>query len=545
MAENWQLKAVISANSTGMIKSLTEVAKAAKSTRKYLLDIGKAASNLSGRIGLPMAAVSGVLGGFSVIAVKNAVTGFAEMGEAIKKGSIKAGTSVEDYQRLKYVFEQAGVPVESMENAMGKLNLNIGKAANGGNKSLAGLMAALGISMRDANGDVRTAIDLMPLLADKLKKNENPTRRSRMAMAMFGKTYADVLPVLLEGSKKIREGMEEFDTIKSPLDERTVDKAKDLGDEFRRFDLVVKGFQGTIAKELAPIIGDVARATTKWWIANKQAVGSEVGKMARDLGNWIKSIDWSGVVLGAQNFARSVGNLVNMIGGTKNALIGLVIFMNLQTIGAFFALLGATWRLGAGLALLAARAIPAVLIAMGLYTPATTAAAVATTGLASATEAASVAAGGWLTRLTAVLGVLGSIAAAAAPLAIMWGVKKWSEDQSHDLERVGGIQKNMMRPAEGFLSMFGFDKNADIEERRRQNRAELDGGGEYNSWSPFLKQSQSPSLLNQGGQQSGGKFIFDFQNAPAGFRLKSEETKGKTTVDMNVGYSSNSLGLAF
>ena len=75
MADNWQLKAVLSAvdNMSPVLKNIGNVAKTA---RKYLSDVGGAAGNLSGKIGMPMAAISGILSGFSLVAVKNAVVGF-------------------------------------------------------------------------------------------------------------------------------------------------------------------------------------------------------------------------------------------------------------------------------------------------------------------------------------------------------------------------------------------------------------------------------------------------------------------------------------
>lgn len=47
--------------------------------------------------------------------------------------------SVEQLQRMKYVSEQAGVPVEALEGGIGKLNKNIGMAAAGKSKDLAAL----------------------------------------------------------------------------------------------------------------------------------------------------------------------------------------------------------------------------------------------------------------------------------------------------------------------------------------------------------------------------------------------------------------------
>lgn len=137
MADNFQLKAIISATDK-LSPVLKQVASTAKSARKYLADVAGAASSVSSKLGLPLAAISGVLGGFSLVAVKNAVVGFTEMGEAVQKGALKAGMSVQEYQRMKYVAEQSGTSIEAMEGSLGKLNRQMGEAAAGKNKALAG-----------------------------------------------------------------------------------------------------------------------------------------------------------------------------------------------------------------------------------------------------------------------------------------------------------------------------------------------------------------------------------------------------------------------
>jgi TP901 family phage tail tape measure protein len=67
---------------------------------------------------------------------------------------------------------------------------------------------------------------------------------------------------------------------------------------------------------------------------------------------------------------------------------------------------------------------------------------------------------------------------AVAPLLAMAGVSEWAGDTSHDEERVGGLKSSLGDPLSKFMNMFGFDKNRDIEERRRKNREELDGGNQ-------------------------------------------------------------------
>lgn len=360
MADNWMLKAVISANSDGMIKALKNINTMTKSTRKYLLDVGKSASTLSGKIGLPFAALSGVIGGFSLAGIKNAVVGFTEMGESIERGAIQAGMSVEEYQRMKYVAEQSSTSVEALGASLGKLNRNTGDAAAGKNKNLASLYQKLGVSMRDANGNVRRGVDLLPELADAFKRNENPAIRARMGMALFGKSWQEIAPLLVEGSAGITKNLERMSRLKGVFPAEDIRGAKALGDQFKDLNMVLKGFQMVIARELAPVIGPLIDDLTAWWVANKKLVSVEVAKMAREFGAWIKSIDFKAVLAGVQNFIHDLGSLVDKFGGVKNALIALVIFMNLGAVSAFLSLGGAVLRLGAYLGALALKALAPV-----------------------------------------------------------------------------------------------------------------------------------------------------------------------------------------
>lgn len=351
MSDNWQLKAIISANADGMIKTLKGVADASKSTRKYVADLGSSASNLSQKVGVPFALLSGVLGGFSMAAVGHAVVGFTELAESIKKGSLRAGVSVEEYQRLKYVAEQSGVQIELLEGSLGKLNKQLGEAASGKNADLAVLMGRLGIKMRDVNGQVRSGADLLPELADAFTRNENASVRARMGMALFGKSWQEVIPMLTDGSEDIKNNLARFERLKSVIDPKDIDAAKALGDKFSDLSFVVKGFQNTIANQLVPVLLPVIEDLIQWAAENRKLIATNVSAFVKDLVAWIKQVDWSGVIASTKGFIDSVGSLIDKVGGAKNALIGLALVLNLQTITSLFglgaALLKAGWAFGA------------------------------------------------------------------------------------------------------------------------------------------------------------------------------------------------------
>lgn len=480
-------------------------------------------------MGLPLTMVSAAAAGFSAVKIKEAVVAYADMGEEIQKGALRAGMSVQQYQRMKYVAEQSGVAMEGMEASLSKLNKNLGETAAGKNKNLAGLFGRLHLSVRDANGQVKSAIDLLPALSDAFQRNENPAIRARMGMALFGKGYAEILPLLSDGSKEISENINRLNRIKGVFGPEEVNGARELGKSFKDLQLVSKGFQMTIAKELAPVIRPLVDDLVKWWAANKKIVASQVGRMAKDFANWIKGIDFKKLKDDAKSFAHNVGRLVSMLGGAKNALIGILMIKNIQTIAAFASLIGSTARLIYWTGKLSATAIPAVLKWLGLYTVGTDAAAASTTVLGTASEGAATKIGGVVGKLRAMLGVVGPLAAAIAPLAVIWGVSEWAADTSHDQERVEGIRNNAEKPLKSFLGWFGFDKDAEIAERYRKNRAEL--GGED-------VPSARPSLIQAPQQPVGGKFVFDFQNAPPGMRLMESQTKGNSDFDFNMGWRS-------
>lgn len=522
MADAYQLKAILSATDK-ISPTLLGVAKSAANARKYLADMATAAGKVGSGMGLPMAAITGILSGFSLGAVKNAVVGFTNLGDAVLKGSQRTGMSVEEYQRMKYVAEQAGVGVETLEGSMGKLNAQTAKAAAGQNKSLSGLYQRLGISVRDSNGEVRSAVDLLPELADAFKKNTNPAVQARMGMALFGKQWAQIIPLLAEGSEALLKMSKRYEILKGMgLDKKNAREAKELGNQFMDLDWAFKGFQNTIAKELVPVIKPLVEDIIQWAAANRKLVASRVKEFVSDLVVTLKSIDWSGMIQSVKNFGSTFGKALDFV-GAKNALVALVLYMNMQTLAAFASFVGAIWRAGAALVGFAITTIPQALAAFGLYTPATVAAAGATDVLAASTTTANAASSAWLVNLRAILGVLGSITLAAAPLAAMWAVKEWTEDTSNDQGRVQGVQQNFGAPAKGFLSMFGFDKDAEIENRQNLNRADLISGG------PSVKASSEVTVT--------------FKDAPPGMRVEQATGSGNAPVDVNVGYRSLSYGL--
>lgn len=548
MADNWQLKAVLSAvdNLSPVLKGVGNVAKA---TRKYLSDIVSSANALTSKIGMPLSILSGIIGGFSITAIKNAVVGFTDMGEAVYKGALRAGMSVEEYQRMKYVAEQAGVGVEMLEGAMGKLNAQTAKAAAGDNKKLAGLYDHLKIKIRDGNGQVRSAIDLLPQLADAFQRNKNPAVQARMGVALFGKSWAELAPLLTEGSSGLNESLERFKRLKGVMSLDDIKGAKDLGDKFKDLNFVTKGFQNTIAKELVPVLSPLIEDIIQWAAANRKVVSAGVKEFVKDLVAGLKSVDWQGIIQGAKNFADGLGWVTDMVGGTKNALILLAVVMNAQTIMALAGLVGALGRAGLAFLAMAAKAYLAGNTSL-LSLLRVAAVALFTAGPIGALGAAFT----WLGGIAAgagglISGAMGAVTLAirgigaammANPLGVILGLataayliyKNWDALKSwfsSFFDWVGDKFKSLVGWALDLAHSVGGFFGGDASTRAATSSGSSLGSGDR------------PSLVAP--QQSSAAFKVSFENAPPGTRVEQTQASGNVDTKTDVGYRSYATGM--
>ena len=561
MADNWQLKAVLSANAQGMIKALGDVGKMAKNTRKYLADIAGAAGNLGQRIALPSGLIGTLLAGFSGAAVKDAMVALADLEDDVSKFAATTGIAGSEFKRFQYLAKLSNVPFESLTGSMGKLNKQIYDAANGKGKDLAGLFSRLGIKMRDSNGQLRSAADMLPELADAFQRNENPVVRARMGMALFGKSWQEIMPMLAEGSAKINERMARFKELGLEVKDvgafdRQMEAAGKFGDKLDDLGFVAKGFQNTIAAGLLPVITPLIDDLIKWVVVNKDLVAGEVKAFVTDLAQSLRSTDWSGVINGARSFAHGIGVLVDWLGGARNALIALVVVMNAQTLVAIAGLIGALGRAGLAFLGMAAKAYLAgnasVLSMLRIA-----AVAIATAGPIGVIGAAFT----WLAGLAAgaggiISGAMGAVSLAirgigaalmANPLGIILGlataavliwqnwdkVKEWFSSFFDWIgEKFQSLLGWAVDLAKAAASIFGGGGGMDYQQVAGTATGPSAPGGAVTR----------PSLTGAQQVRASGQIDININGAPPGTRVEQVKKTGDVPIRTDVGTRSYAMG---
>src|SRR5262245_6664057 len=124
--------------------------------------------------------------------------------DTLGKTAQKVGVSVEAFSALNYAADLADVSTEQLSTGLGKLAKNMADTA-AGTGDAAKTFDALGISVKNADGSLRPVDDVLADIADKFQGATDGAQKTAAAMALFGKSGKDLIPLLNDGSTGLRE----------------------------------------------------------------------------------------------------------------------------------------------------------------------------------------------------------------------------------------------------------------------------------------------------------------------------------------------------
>lgn len=249
---------------------------------RFTSDMGRAAQVTEQAMGKMGAAVNGVKGalaalgiGVSAGAFVALVKGAIDAADNLRDMSQKTGIAVETLNGLAFAAGQAGGNLESMVAAAGKLNKSIVEAA-GGNRDVGEAFSKLGISVRDASGQLKSADVVMAEVADKFKGYADGPQKVAIALRIFGKAGADMIPVLNDGGDSMRENIE-YAKKYSGVTQELAEASDNFNDSLGKLAIQQKGFGNAMATALLPLL----QAVTNEYLAateqsNKYALAANV-----------------------------------------------------------------------------------------------------------------------------------------------------------------------------------------------------------------------------------------------------------------------------
>lgn len=301
-------------------------------------------------------------GGALVAAVKLT----ADAAGAAYEGARKLGITTEAYQELSHAAQLSGTTIEGVGVGVRKLSMLL-DAAGRGSKESAATLAELGVSARDAEGNLRPADRVLEDIADRFKAMPPGMQKTALATKVFGRSGTELVNLLDEGGEGIRAMRQEAEAFGVVLGDDVAGKAEAFGDQLFKLKQMGMGLVFAVGTELIPVLSEFAEEVRGWYLANGKVLRQKVRDYVRGLAAAVRgAVDWlRSLWLRLEPVVKSLGGLENII---KKVAVALALYKTVDIVASVLQLgVAAVKAARAMMALNAAAAInPYVLLAIAL-----------------------------------------------------------------------------------------------------------------------------------------------------------------------------------
>lgn len=303
MAANTLKLAFILSATDKMSRIIDEAVK--KSTDKlsaFERTTGKIGRSMT-KAGTVMLGASAAVGG-SILDVGKSTADYAGDMYDMARG---AGIGVEAFQKLAYAGRMSGVETEKLSASLVKFDRMVAEAA-GGNKTYMQTFEDLGIKIKDSAGNLRQPNEIFEDVADIFHNTEDGIGKTALAVELFGKSGADLIPMLNDGKAGLKAFYAEAERLGLVLSDETTAKGDAFSDQLENIGEQVKGVKLQLGAALIPAlsaaaekIAEVIDKVTRWIQENPELVAT-IGNIALTVGKWLAILGTAAVAIGGVTF---------------------------------------------------------------------------------------------------------------------------------------------------------------------------------------------------------------------------------------------------
>ncbi len=205
--------------------------------------------------------VNGVLANLgvavSVAGLTAMVKSAIDTSDALDEMSQRVGVSVETLSVWKPAAEQSGVSGESFEKGLRKLSTTMLEAATGSEDAARGF-SAVGVEFKNQDGTLRATDQVLLDLAERFKAMPDGAEKTALAVQLFGKSGAELIPFLNQGRDGINELAAEMQALGVQMSSETAAQAGNFNDALDKLKLATTSIGNQIIASLLPALNDMA-----------------------------------------------------------------------------------------------------------------------------------------------------------------------------------------------------------------------------------------------------------------------------------------------
>ncbi len=256
-------------------------------------------------------------------AVFSAGKSIADYAGSVKDASDSTGVNTEAWQKMTYAAKISGIEQEKLMTSMVKFDKVLTDAA-GGSKTAGQIFKDLGISIKDASGKMRAPEAVFEDVAELLANVEDGATKTAAACAFFGKSGAELLPMLNEGRNGLQGLYRTAEETGNVLANETLTAADEFGKSLDAVKLQAQGVMLQLGSALIPVlsemkdwVSDVVGGIADWLKANPE-LARTIGKVATSAAGILLALGAVSTVIGGVAFV--IGKFVSAWRGLKTAL---------------------------------------------------------------------------------------------------------------------------------------------------------------------------------------------------------------------------------
>ena len=163
------------------------------------------------------------------------------------------------YQELNYAAGQVGVDTSTISTALQTMEKNVAKPSSRTRRTF----RQLGISLKDAEGNAKSADQVFAEAVDAIAAIEDPVKRDRAAMQLFGVKASEIEGLLQAGGDAFQGYRDEASELGAVMSGDTINGLTSFRTELNRTKTAATGVQTAVANQLTPVFQPFATTATQ------------------------------------------------------------------------------------------------------------------------------------------------------------------------------------------------------------------------------------------------------------------------------------------
>lgn len=312
-----------------------QATRALKAVRELFNRFGRGIKNVfksvGAAIGRTLKGIFSLRGAIGVLAGAGGllalVKSAANAGDELAKMSQSLGIGVEALSALKFQAQLAGTSFESAATGIKRLSANMFDASNGMGEAKEAFKE-LGIEVKNEDGTLKSSEEVMGEIADRFSQMEDGAKKTAIAMDLFGRAGAELIPLLNAGKEALEAQAEQAEALGIVWSEESAASAEEFNDSLTILGGGLEGIRNFIGSTLMPILTDfnlnvlspLIDRVREWIKTNRGLIDQKFTAFLQGIIDVFERIDFGAIIDHIQEVFNGISDFVGGFDGLINKI---------------------------------------------------------------------------------------------------------------------------------------------------------------------------------------------------------------------------------